>query len=269
MGQEQSSTRRHQYPSGNVYEGGWKRNKRNGKGTMWWTDGTEYSGDWVNNKQEGYGTMKFRNGNVYEGNFSDNNFSGNGTLRTSNSEVISGNWHFLGRNNSNLTGQHSVIGTYRLNVTITDVSTNQTHGYSGDASVHLDTGLVVLPNMPKPDIALLPYAVAVAAYEDASHPTATAEPYLQADSFNMNAPQAAPGYPTAAGTGYAQPPSSGPGNATLGQPLLAGESYQGAATAPVAGSNSVAYGVSEPGMNLSRPTNQRGKVEVFNPRNYF
>ncbi|GBG25695.1 Phosphatidylinositol 4-phosphate 5-kinase 5 [Hondaea fermentalgiana] len=244
----EGGTRRHTYPSGNVYEGQWKRNKRHGRGTLTWTDGTTYTGDWRHNKQEGFGVMRFRNGNVYEGEFEDNNFSGQGTLRTSNGEIVAGQWEFLGRSNSSLTSQYSVVGKYRLNVTITDCATDQQQGYSGLATVHLDTGLVVLPNMPSPDLAVMPYVVAVAAETNETTVDAVATPVTAAAAearvFNDQA--------------------------ALEQRLINAEEHEEMATAPVASGTSVAYGVHDPALDsrpLNRPPSQ--KVEVFNPRNYF
>lgn len=44
------------YPSGNYFEGEWKNDKKEGRGTMNWTDIREkYVGQWRNNYQEGWG----------------------------------------------------------------------------------------------------------------------------------------------------------------------------------------------------------------------
>ncbi len=42
--------------SGNVYEGMWHTNQRDGQGTMSWLDrGERYSGEWVKGVQTGHG----------------------------------------------------------------------------------------------------------------------------------------------------------------------------------------------------------------------
>lgn len=43
------------YPGGGMYEGGWERDQRNGRGVMNWGQREQYSGLWLNNLQHGLG----------------------------------------------------------------------------------------------------------------------------------------------------------------------------------------------------------------------
>jgi len=141
----------HIYSSGNVYRGSWSGGKRSGEGTYTWADGSSYRGHWKNNLQDGFGVMSFPNGNVYEGEFKGNNPSGDGVLRTKNNESIAGTWQFTGR--SFPTGsQNYPVGTFLLNVSVTNNLTGESVQYQGQASLHLQTGLLVLPGMPAPEI---------------------------------------------------------------------------------------------------------------------
>ena len=48
---------------GKYYIGQWKNGLRNGKGTMYYSNGTiKYEGDWVNDKEEGKGIDFYKNG---------------------------------------------------------------------------------------------------------------------------------------------------------------------------------------------------------------
>ena len=53
--------------TGEVYEGEWKSDKREGKGINIWTTGEVYEGEWKSGKREGKGRNKWTNGDVYEG----------------------------------------------------------------------------------------------------------------------------------------------------------------------------------------------------------
>ena len=44
------------------YEGEFKMDKREGKGTMYYVNGDKYEGDWKNDKFEGKGLYNFING---------------------------------------------------------------------------------------------------------------------------------------------------------------------------------------------------------------
>jgi hypothetical protein len=54
------------YVNGNIYEGTWLNDKRNGKGKMT-HNGDTYDGDWLNNKRHGKGSIIFKDGTAYGG----------------------------------------------------------------------------------------------------------------------------------------------------------------------------------------------------------
>jgi hypothetical protein len=58
---------------------------------------------------------------------------------------------------------HEPVGRYNLHVTVVDQSTQTTHMYNGPATLHLASGMVVLPGMGNPKEKIMPFAMAVAA----------------------------------------------------------------------------------------------------------
>lgn len=56
---------------GGRYEGGLKKNMREGDGIMYFSDGSRYEGKWRNDKREGKGVMFFRDGSCYDGDWMD------------------------------------------------------------------------------------------------------------------------------------------------------------------------------------------------------
>jgi hypothetical protein len=101
------------YANGDVYDGSWSDNNKNGKGIMTyanrdvydgsWLDnkhelgvmtyanGDVYDGSWLDNKHE-LGVMTYANGDVYDGSWSDNNKDGRGKMTYANSDVYDGFW---------------------------------------------------------------------------------------------------------------------------------------------------------------------------------
>ena len=63
------------FASGNVYEGNYENDARNGYGKMTWPSGSVYEGNWKNDYQDGYGKMTWSDGEVYEGNWENGNMS--------------------------------------------------------------------------------------------------------------------------------------------------------------------------------------------------
>lgn len=59
------------YGNKDRYEGIWEDNMRNGQGTFWKHEGgrlrREYTGDYKNDRKNGRGTMFFSNDNRYDG----------------------------------------------------------------------------------------------------------------------------------------------------------------------------------------------------------
>mmetsp|Transcript_4256 Transcript_4256/g.5651 ORF Transcript_4256/g.5651 Transcript_4256/m.5651 type:complete len:262 (+) Transcript_4256:301-1086(+) len=138
------------YPSGNTYTGEMKGKKRHGTGVYTWSeDGCIYDGDWYENQQNGQGTMTFKNGNRYIGEFVKNNIHGEGTLVTRNGETIKGYFQFKQRMMT-VDGPRYPVGEYMLNVDVTS-SNGSKQKYVGPATLHIYTGMLVLPGMAKPD----------------------------------------------------------------------------------------------------------------------
>jgi len=97
------------YANGNIYEGQWKNNQRNGNGKMIWKNGEWkndrygddkyifkngdfYEGQWKNDQRNGNGKMTYANGNIFEGNFKDNVENGNGKKTYTNGDFCYGDW---------------------------------------------------------------------------------------------------------------------------------------------------------------------------------
>jgi len=250
-------TRRHLYASGNLYDGEWARKQRHGRGRLEWTDGTVYEGEWMRNAMHGSGVMRFRNGNWFDGEFKNNNPDGQGTLHINSGEVISGQWTFRGRSITS-----KPIATYDLNVTVTDSKSGDASMYNGSGTLHLDTGLVVLPNMPSPEVAVLPYATAVLAENGKQifgEAIGIAQPMRREESpqYALEAEMSV----TPAVAAVAVEPGS------------ADDQVLSASAVPraQASSNGISFGVHD--QALDQRADYKGppkhKVELLDPRNYF
>lgn len=68
--------------SDGVYVGDLTDGKRNGTGTMTYSNGNIYSGEWSNDIYNGKGKLSLANGTVYEGEFSAGEMSGSGKMTT-------------------------------------------------------------------------------------------------------------------------------------------------------------------------------------------
>lgn len=80
------------WSNGTKYDGVWKNNKLNGKGTLTYANGDKYVGNFVNNKKSGSGTYTWKNGDIYTGNWSNDKMSGSGVYKFKNGDKYSGNW---------------------------------------------------------------------------------------------------------------------------------------------------------------------------------
>jgi hypothetical protein len=70
-------------PNGSKYIGEYRKNKKDGQGTLVYDNGSKYVGKWRNNKKNGQGTYEFLNGDKYIGSFKHGKFQGMGTYNFS------------------------------------------------------------------------------------------------------------------------------------------------------------------------------------------
>eukprot|EP01112_Ceratiomyxa_fruticulosa_P023238 TRINITY_DN8800_c0_g1_i1.p1 TRINITY_DN8800_c0_g1~~TRINITY_DN8800_c0_g1_i1.p1 ORF type:complete len:198 (-),score=51.49 TRINITY_DN8800_c0_g1_i1:42-635(-) len=76
-----------------VYDGEWKEDNMEGKGTFTYPSGAVYEGDWVNNKYQGNGKYTFPDGSYYEGEFVDNKMHGDGSFVDTERQVWKGKFY--------------------------------------------------------------------------------------------------------------------------------------------------------------------------------
>lgn len=77
---------------GNTYEGQWKADEKNGKGTEVWPDGSCYVGDFTANLRHGIGRYKTAAGAVYEGHFAEDKMHGFGRYTFVDGHTYQGEW---------------------------------------------------------------------------------------------------------------------------------------------------------------------------------
>eukprot|EP00931_Biecheleriopsis_adriatica_P080488 TRINITY_DN5382_c0_g1_i2.p1 TRINITY_DN5382_c0_g1~~TRINITY_DN5382_c0_g1_i2.p1 ORF type:complete len:404 (+),score=95.12 TRINITY_DN5382_c0_g1_i2:83-1213(+) len=75
-----------------LYVGGWKDDKRHGRGTCFFKDGQFFQGAWTQGKMHGQGTLRYSNGDLYIGEWHDGLRSGQGTLNKANGDTYEGYW---------------------------------------------------------------------------------------------------------------------------------------------------------------------------------
>ena len=56
---------------GDMYDGEWENDKRNGHGVMKYADGDVYDGEFRDDKKHGHGVFKYADGGVYDGEWKD------------------------------------------------------------------------------------------------------------------------------------------------------------------------------------------------------
>lgn len=66
------------YRNGEIYEGGWKSDMREGKGIHFYLSGDIYEGIWHKDKRQGIGKIIFRDQMVYSGEFNQDRAEGRG-----------------------------------------------------------------------------------------------------------------------------------------------------------------------------------------------
>ena len=74
------------------YTGQMREGRRNGRGTVIWSDGGRYDGDWRDGVQHGRGVETFASGSRYEGEWLDDLKHGRGVLITATGARYDGEW---------------------------------------------------------------------------------------------------------------------------------------------------------------------------------
>ena len=85
-----------------IYVGGWKNNIKHGNGRLLTPKGEDYQGEWVKNLRHGWGSMRFQNGDFYRGQWEDGKMKGRGIMERANGIKQDGDWHdneFVADNN--------------------------------------------------------------------------------------------------------------------------------------------------------------------------
>ena len=75
-----------------IYEGDWKRGKKHGQGTYYFSGGDKYVGEWKDGKKHGQGAYFFSEGDRFEGNWEYDEVHGKGTYVYPGGERFSGEW---------------------------------------------------------------------------------------------------------------------------------------------------------------------------------
>jgi len=91
------------YADGNIYEGQWVEGNKHGEGMHTWVDGQVYTGQWVDDTMHGKGKYVFPNGNTYEGAYENGVRHGKGKFVYANGGVYSGGFK---------NGKKMGLGTY-------------------------------------------------------------------------------------------------------------------------------------------------------------
>lgn len=96
------------FPNGDIYEGNYVNEKKEGQGTYTIKDGDVYTGQFANGKFDGQGTYTYKSGNVYTGQFAKGDINGQGTYSYKNGDVYvgqftDGKFNGYGKRNNNST----------------------------------------------------------------------------------------------------------------------------------------------------------------------
>jgi hypothetical protein len=75
-----------------LYVGGWKDDRRHGKGTCFFKNGEFFQGTWDHGMMHGHGTLRYATGDLYIGQWHDGKRSGQGTLNRANGDCYEGFW---------------------------------------------------------------------------------------------------------------------------------------------------------------------------------
>lgn len=74
------------------YTGQFLADHKNGKGTMYFSNGDRYDGYWEEDQMSGFGRMVYANGDVYVGHWASNQRNGYGVFTKNNGDYYEGNW---------------------------------------------------------------------------------------------------------------------------------------------------------------------------------
>ena len=113
------------FPNGERYEGEFRDDKRNGRGTFYHASGDRYEGEFRDDKRNGRGTYSFLadnqfKGDRYEGEFRDSKYNGLGTYYRANGKVTTGFWQ-----DNNYVGTTELAGNTTSNTTSAQTSSNR------------------------------------------------------------------------------------------------------------------------------------------------
>jgi hypothetical protein len=78
--------------NGDKYVGEWSMDNHDGFGTYTWETGDKYVGEWINGIKTGEGTYYYNNGIIYEGTFLNGLFNGQGKMKWPNGDLYIGEW---------------------------------------------------------------------------------------------------------------------------------------------------------------------------------
>ena len=80
------------WANGDAFDGDWVDGKRTGKGRITWSNGASFDGEWKDN-QMSEGKYSFADGSVYEGSFKNGKYDGYGKRIFKDGEKYEGQWH--------------------------------------------------------------------------------------------------------------------------------------------------------------------------------
>ncbi|CAK94979.1 unnamed protein product (macronuclear) [Paramecium tetraurelia] len=80
--------------SGNIYEGEWLNQQKDGKGKFTWKDGSYFEGDFVQDKAMGIGKLVHVNGDSYEGEWKNDMAHGHGVFNHFRGVKYAGQWKY-------------------------------------------------------------------------------------------------------------------------------------------------------------------------------
>ncbi|XP_065670993.1 MORN repeat-containing protein 1 isoform X3 [Hydra vulgaris] len=80
------------HADGSVYSGAFHFNKPHGEGRLMFNNGEEFIGEWVNGMRHGHGIYQYQDGSLYEGQWRCNQFHGEGIMTHSSGIYYNGLW---------------------------------------------------------------------------------------------------------------------------------------------------------------------------------